>query len=170
MPFHKAGFDVVLARDITPYKLRKARILNGSHTMSVLAAFLAFYRGKRMQGGVLIGGRDSDIEIVSMMPPMGYTDECLGIGQDYEIIDSPDVLEFFLVKWQRVQGQSCCALPAKMEIDVDILTTLVEAVCAQKVFWDMDLNELPGFVEKVAGYLRSIVDIGVRRAIGGLIA
>ena len=40
LPFHKAGFDVVLTEDVTPYKLRKVRILNGAHTISVLAAFL----------------------------------------------------------------------------------------------------------------------------------
>ena len=39
--FHKAGLDVVLTDDVTPYKIRKVRILNGAHTMSVLAAFLS---------------------------------------------------------------------------------------------------------------------------------
>ena len=38
--FHKAGHNVVLTDDVTPYKIRKVRILNGAHTMSVLAAFL----------------------------------------------------------------------------------------------------------------------------------
>jgi len=41
MPFHKVGLNVALSDDITPYKLRKVRILNGSHTMSVLAAYLS---------------------------------------------------------------------------------------------------------------------------------
>ena len=40
LPFHKANQNVVLTQDATPYKLRKVRILNGAHTMSVLAAFL----------------------------------------------------------------------------------------------------------------------------------
>ncbi|MCL2217871.1 MAG: tagaturonate reductase [Defluviitaleaceae bacterium] len=40
MPFQKAGLNVVLTDDVTPYKLRKVRILNGAHTMSVLAAHL----------------------------------------------------------------------------------------------------------------------------------
>ena len=39
--FHKAGLNVVLTDDVTPYKIRKVRILNGAHTMSVLAAFLS---------------------------------------------------------------------------------------------------------------------------------
>ena len=41
LPFAKAGLDVVLTNDATPYKLRKVRILNGAHTMSVLAGFLS---------------------------------------------------------------------------------------------------------------------------------
>ena len=40
LPFVKAGFNVVLTDNAAPYKLRKVRILNGAHTMSVLAAFL----------------------------------------------------------------------------------------------------------------------------------
>jgi len=50
LPFHKIGLNVVLADDIGPYKLRKVRILNGSHTMSVLAAFLS---GKETVGEMM---------------------------------------------------------------------------------------------------------------------
>jgi len=41
LPFALAGLNVVVTDDVTPYKLRKVRILNGAHTMSVLAARLA---------------------------------------------------------------------------------------------------------------------------------
>jgi len=41
MPFKEAGLNVILTKDATPYKIRKVRILNGAHTMSVLAAFLS---------------------------------------------------------------------------------------------------------------------------------
>ncbi|MDR1629122.1 MAG: tagaturonate reductase [Oscillospiraceae bacterium] len=40
-PVDKLGLDIVFARDITPYRLRKVRILNGAHTLSVLEAYLA---------------------------------------------------------------------------------------------------------------------------------
>lgn len=40
LPFAKVGLNVVLTEDVTPYKQRKVRILNGAHTMSALAAFL----------------------------------------------------------------------------------------------------------------------------------
>ena len=41
LPFAAAGLNVVVAADITRYRLRKVRILNGTHTSNVPAAFLA---------------------------------------------------------------------------------------------------------------------------------
>lgn len=41
IPFEKAGLHVIWTEDITPYRERKVRILNGAHTMTVLAAYLA---------------------------------------------------------------------------------------------------------------------------------
>lgn len=41
LPLREAGFNVVWTRDMTPYRERKVRILNGAHTVSVLAAYLA---------------------------------------------------------------------------------------------------------------------------------
>jgi len=41
VPFAKAGLDVVWTDNMTPYRNRKVRILNGAHTMTVLAAYLA---------------------------------------------------------------------------------------------------------------------------------
>ncbi len=41
LPFAKAGLNVVVAEDITPFRLRKTRILNGAHTANVPAAVLS---------------------------------------------------------------------------------------------------------------------------------
>lgn len=41
LPFTKIGLNVLWTDDVTPYKKRKVRILNGAHTMMVLAAHLA---------------------------------------------------------------------------------------------------------------------------------
>lgn len=40
IPLHRAGLNVIWTDDMTPYRSRKVRILNGAHTASVLAAFL----------------------------------------------------------------------------------------------------------------------------------
>lgn len=41
LPIHKTDANVIWTEDVTPYKKRKVRILNGGHTATVLAAYLA---------------------------------------------------------------------------------------------------------------------------------
>lgn len=41
LPFVRAGLNVVWTDDLTPYRSRKVRVLNGAHTGSVLAAYAA---------------------------------------------------------------------------------------------------------------------------------
>ena len=41
LPFSKAGLNVVICSDISPYRLRKVRLLNGGHTSSVPLAYLS---------------------------------------------------------------------------------------------------------------------------------
>ena len=41
LPFRKAGVNVHVVPDVTPYKKRKVRILNGAHTGFVLGAYLS---------------------------------------------------------------------------------------------------------------------------------
>jgi tagaturonate reductase len=41
LPFKGDGVHVIWTTDMTPYRTRKVRILNGAHTVSVLAAYLA---------------------------------------------------------------------------------------------------------------------------------
>lgn len=40
LPFHKAGLNVLWTDNMEPYRTRKVRILNGAHTMTVLAAYM----------------------------------------------------------------------------------------------------------------------------------
>lgn len=41
LPIHKTDANVIWTEDVTPYKKRKVRILNGAHTSTVLAAYLS---------------------------------------------------------------------------------------------------------------------------------
>lgn len=43
LPFRAAGLNCPVVPDVTPYKKRKVRILNGAHTGFVQGAYLAFY-------------------------------------------------------------------------------------------------------------------------------
>lgn len=55
-PAPKSGLDVIFTNDIKPYKTRKVRILNGAHTLSVLAAFLSGHNTvfEMMSDGVFV--------------------------------------------------------------------------------------------------------------------
>ena len=41
LPFEKAGLPIIVVDDVTPYKQRKVRILNGAHTSFVLGAYMS---------------------------------------------------------------------------------------------------------------------------------
>lgn len=41
LPFHEAGLNVIWVDNLTPYRERKVRILNGAHTSAVAVSFLA---------------------------------------------------------------------------------------------------------------------------------
>jgi len=214
MPFNKVGLNVVLTSDATPYKLRKVRILNGSHTMSVLAA--------RLAGKETVGEMMSDSHFVSylrkgiyeeIIPTLDLNEEDLNSFAasvfdrfanphikhyllsialnsvskfkarvlptifDYhkktgrlpdvltfgfaaliafykgdEANDSPEIMEFFKAKWG--QGSDTA--------------TVVKDICANVTFWDTDLNQLPGFAAKVAGYVQGIIDNGVQATLRSL--
>lgn len=81
------------------------------------AFYLAFYRGNRLTENALIGMRD---------------------GQEYEIKDDKEVLEFFY------ENRSASA------------DTLTHLVCANADFWGEDLSLLPGFEKKVSSYLQML--------------
>ena len=74
LPFHKAGLDanVFVAPDMTPYKKRKVRILNGAHTGFVLGAYLGGHDIVRecMNDPVVLGYMNKMLldEIVPILP------------------------------------------------------------------------------------------------------
>ena len=41
LPFKKAGLNVMVVPDVTPYKKRKVRLLNGAHTGFVPGSYLS---------------------------------------------------------------------------------------------------------------------------------
>lgn len=57
LPFARAGLNVIWTDDAGPYRERKVRILNGAHTLSVPAAFLAGHDtvGQMMSDDALAG-------------------------------------------------------------------------------------------------------------------
>ncbi len=74
LPFHAAGLDanVFVADDMTPYKKRKVRILNGAHTGFVLGAYLGGFDIVRdcMNDEIILGYMNKMLleEIVPILP------------------------------------------------------------------------------------------------------
>jgi len=230
-PFREAGLDVVLTNDVTPYKLRKVRILNGAHTMSVLAAFLSGKNtvGEMMEDSlfveflkkgiyqeiipVLDGLSESDLKsfadsvfdrfanpyikhyllsialnsvskfkarvlpsILDYHKKNGKFPEALtlsfaallafykgtemngdtlvgcGVGGEYQIADSIDVLEFFKAEWQKGDAAQ-----------------VVCATLSNKNFWDEDLSQIAGFTEAVTKYLHGLLKNGVKKEIESIV-
>jgi tagaturonate reductase len=55
LPFHTAGLNVIWTADVTPYRDRKVRILNGAHTMTAPAAFVAgLHTVKELVGNAVV--------------------------------------------------------------------------------------------------------------------
>lgn len=81
LPFKAAGLNVLVVPDVTPYKKRKVRILNGAHTGFVLGAYLAGFDIVRdcMHDDVIRGFMNKMLyeEIVPVLP-----------------LDKQDLLEF----------------------------------------------------------------------------
>ncbi len=72
LPFEKAGVNCVVVPDVTPYKKRKVRILNGAHTGFVLGAYLGGYDIVRdsMHDQVVLGYMNKMLfdEILPILP------------------------------------------------------------------------------------------------------
>jgi len=72
LPFKAAGCPVMVVPDVTPYKKRKVRILNGAHTGFVLGAYLAGYDIVRdcMHDDVILGYMNKMLyeEVIPTLP------------------------------------------------------------------------------------------------------
>ncbi len=82
LPFNKAGYNIVWTDDVTPYKKRKVRILNGGHTSMVLAA--------RLYGLETVGECMNDQTVSSFLhhcifdeiiPTLGNTETDIAFGK-----------------------------------------------------------------------------------------
>lgn len=91
------------------------------------AALLAFYTSDELRDGVLIGHRD---------------------GQEYNIKDGAEVLEFF--------AKNSKSLPVQ---------DYVAAVASNEKFWGEDLTRYEGFVDTVSGYLAQAAQKGMKQLI-----
>ena len=72
LPFKRAGVNCIVVPDVTPYKKRKVRILNGAHTGFVLGAYLAGFSIVRecMENSTVLGFMNKMLydEVIPTLP------------------------------------------------------------------------------------------------------
>ena len=95
-----------------------------AHLTFSLAALMAFYTGTEIRDKALIGHRD---------------------GQEYNIMDDADVLEFFAANSSKEPAE------------------YAHAVLSNENFWGQDLTRLAGVEEAVTNYISDIRSMGMRK-------
>lgn len=95
-----------------------------THLTFSLAALMAFYTGTEIRDKALIGHRD---------------------GQEYNIMDDADVLEFFAANSSKEPAE------------------YAHAVLSNENFWGQDLTRLAGVEEAVTNYISDIRSMGMRK-------
>ncbi|MGB9976024.1 tagaturonate reductase [Thermovenabulum sp.] len=235
LPFTKVGLNVIWTDDMTPYRTRKVRILNGAHTSSVPAAFLYGLEtvGEMMDHDVM-GEYVKNIIYDEIIPSIDLDKKMLTDFADSVIerfrnpfikhylisilLNSsskfktrvlPSIIEYYrrfgklpekltfsmaaliaVYKDGRVEGTSMVARREKgefiMKDDLPVLQFLentwkkfngslesaievAREVLGNIDLWEEDLNNIPGFTEKVGNYLYQISAEGIRETVHRLV-
>ncbi|MBQ8814410.1 MAG: tagaturonate reductase [Lachnospiraceae bacterium] len=131
-----------------------------AHLTFSLAALMAFYSGRELRGGKLVGRREVTTSVTefahdSAKDKCDYRagNDCVHHGEaakqheEYMISDDASVLAFFA------------------EHSADDTGMFVNACLAREDFWGQDLTKVEGLVEAVTAYLDDIRENGMRAAL-----
>ena len=235
LPFTKVGLNVIWTDDMTPYRTRKVRILNGAHTSSVPAAFLYGLEtvGEMMDHEVM-GEYVRSIIYDEIIPSIDLDRNMLTEFADAVIerfknpfikhylisilLNStskfkarvlPSIKEYYskygnlpekltfsmaaliaVYKDGKVEGNAMRAYREKGEFimrdDLPVLEfyenvwkafdgsrqsafEVAKRILGNTALWNENLNAIPGFAEKVGGYLYEIAVSGIKDVVNRLV-
>lgn len=118
LPLQKAGYNIVWTADVSPYKKRKVRILNGAHTSMVLGALLA--------GLETVGDCIQDETVNGFLRTCLFDEILVTIGDSKDNRKfASDVLERFANPYIKHQLRSI-ALNSVSKFSVRVLPTILE--------------------------------------------
>ena len=196
LPFRKAGLEdkVFVTTDMSPYKKRKVRILNGAHTGFVLGAYLAGFdivRDCMHDDTILKFMNKMLLEEVVPILPLDQEDckkfaaavqdrfnnpfvnhELMSISLNSTAKCSNDVQELTdagLV-CKRAKGNTYTVSDDRWVLEFynahkdDDIPTLVHAVMTNEQMWGQDLTAVPGFEEVTVKNLTMIREQGALAA------
>ncbi len=234
VPFAEAGLNLVWTNNQTPYRSRKVRFLNGGHTSTVLAAYLAgFNFVDKMTSDALFGKYLRVALFDEVFPTVqlpdaekkafaeSIVDRFLNPFANHQLISIslnsiskwqvrvlPSLLDYVQIngrlpkvltfsfsallafyrgtrdadgKWfgKRMAGKypisdddakitTINAAYAELDRSGDY-RNFCEVIASKGDFWGQDLSLIPGFVDAVAGYLKTIEDDGISEAVRKLL-
>ena len=203
LPFHKIGLNVRIVDDVSPYKTRKVRILNGAHTMSVLAALICGKEtvsemindplfARLLEKGIyeeiipVLDLDESDLKSfadsvfdrfanpyikhnltsIALNSVSKFTARVLPTILDYHKKNGclPEILTLsfaaLILFYKKGLGTDDNEILAFFENQPTL-----EEICARMDYWGTNLNDLPGFREKVLGYLENFNANGMEEVI-----
>ena len=153
LPLQKAGLPVIWTGDVSPYKKRKVRVLNGAHTSTVFPALLcgAETVGEAMNDSLLRAFLEKNL-YGHILPMLGETEENLAFaGAVLERFSNPYIRHL----WKAI------SLNSVSKFAVRVLPTMVECrerngewpkslvfslACLLKFYKEQDVSDDPGAV------------------------
>ena len=172
LPFKKAGVNVMVVPDVTPYKKRKVRILNGAHTGFVLGAYLAGFDIVRdcMHNDTIRGFMNKMLheEVIPTLPlDKKDLEEFASAVQDR--FNNPfinhELMSISLNSTSKWKAQDdAWALDFYYAHKDDTAAQLVNAVLTNTQMWDQDLTKIEGLEAAVLADLELIRTEGAEAA------
>ena len=180
LPFQKAGVNCIVVPDVTPYKKRKVRILNGAHTGFVLGAYLGGFDIVRdCFNNPFVNHELMSISLNSTskwrarnMPSFleyiegkGQLPQCLTMSfAAYIAFFSSDIqsLTDKGLVCKRPKGNEYVCSDDRWVLEFyyahkdDSVEELVHAVMANEEMWGQDLTKIPGFETATVENLKKI--------------
>ena len=149
LPFKKAGLNCIVVPDVTPYKKRKVRILNGAHTGFVLGAYLAGFDIVRdcMQDDVIRGFMNKMLydEVIPTLPL--DKDDLLNFASAVQDrFNNPfinhELMSISLNSTSKYRARNLPSLLEYVEEKGSLPACLVTGFAAYMAFFSSDIQEL----------------------------
>ena len=149
LPFKKAGLNCPVVPDVTPYKKRKVRILNGAHTGFVLGAYLAGFDIVRdcMEDETVLGFMNKLLfdEVIPTLPldKKDLTDFAAAVKDRFNNpFVNHELMSISLNSTSKWRARDLPSLQEYVELKGELPKCLVTSFAAYMAFYSKNIKEL----------------------------
>ena len=149
LPFKKAGLNCPVVPDVTPYKKRKVRILNGAHTGFVLGAYLAGFDIVRdcMENETVLGFMNKLLfdEVIPTLPldKKDLTDFAAAVKDRFNNpFVNHELMSISLNSTSKWRARDLPSLQEYVELKGELPKCLVTSFAAYMAFYSKNIKEL----------------------------